>query len=223
MKIQGRQCLVELQVQRGLTDVQARSALEHLHEANETRAHPTQIAKSLAVLTAVCAKPGDFDDAKVVLWSERLKIVLQEYPGDIALASIANWPKTENGKWWPTENEVRSECDMLMRFRKVLAHALEEAFRLATPVQVLSSEPADGFRSDPDGATAAFVRAAYDVNPDKAAAYLRDARFKDDMIGIPYTFARFALERAFPGLMAQHGVRVVEPRAYGNAGVEWAE
>lgn len=36
---------------------------------------------------------------------------MREYPADAALGAIRDWPKTENGKWWPTENELRTEAD----------------------------------------------------------------------------------------------------------------
>lgn len=36
---------------------------------------------------------------------------MREYPADAALGAIRDWPKTENGKWWPTENELRAEAE----------------------------------------------------------------------------------------------------------------
>lgn len=36
---------------------------------------------------------------------------MREYPREAAMGAIRDWPKTENGKWWPTENELRAEAD----------------------------------------------------------------------------------------------------------------
>lgn len=36
---------------------------------------------------------------------------MMDYPREAALAAIRDWPKTDNGKWWPTENELRAEAD----------------------------------------------------------------------------------------------------------------
>jgi hypothetical protein len=215
--------LSSLEVEPGCGIEQLQGALNELAEANQRHATPTQIAKGLAVLTAVCAKPADFDDAKVVLWSERLKVVLQEYPDDVAMAAISSWPKTENGKWWPTENELRSRCDELMAFRLNLKSGLERAAAMATP-RDFGPPPSDGFSDEPEGATADYVRTIFAVKPDKASAYLSGARFKENKIGIRYPMAQLALESACPGLLAQHGVRIVTPRAFRSDGlVEWAE
>lgn len=36
---------------------------------------------------------------------------MREYPRAAALEAIRDWPKTEGGKWWPTENELRREAE----------------------------------------------------------------------------------------------------------------
>lgn len=197
-------------------------ALAFLAQENAKRPTPTRLAQALAVITAVCAKPADFDDAKVVLWSERLKRVMAEYPAAISLTAINEWPKSPNGKWWPTENELRELCEGLMAFRKALERALNfERDRMLMPVQ--SVKPFDdGFQPAPTGATAAYVAELKARDPRCAALYLDDARFTADRIGVRGSLARFTLERAAPGLLAKHGVRVVSPRAYsGFDNVEW--
>lgn len=221
------QLLTSLELEPGQSVAQLQGALNELEEANLRRATATQIAKGLAVLTAVCAKPADFDDAKVVLWSERLKMVLQEYPDDIAMAAVSEWPKTETGKWWPTENEIRSECNSLMALRRNLAHALAETIRQQRFVESIneSADPInDGFSADPEGETLAYVNAMHNAHPNKAAAYLTGARYKGRTIGIRYPLAAMALEDAAPGLLASYGVRIVSPAAFTVDGVaQWPD
>lgn len=36
---------------------------------------------------------------------------MREFPREAALGAIRAWPKSENGKWWPTENELRAQAD----------------------------------------------------------------------------------------------------------------
>lgn len=220
------QLLTSLELEPGQSVAQLQGALNELEEANLRRATATQIAKGLAVLTAVCAKPADFDDAKVVLWSERLKMVLQEYPDEIAMAAISDWPKTETGKWWPTENEIRSECNALMALRRNLAHALAEAIRQQrfTEADPTIDPIKDGFSADPEGDTLAYVNAMHNSHPSKAAAYLTGARYKGRTIGIRYPLAAMALENAAPGLLASYGVRIVSPAAFTASGVaQWPD
>lgn len=222
----GSPCLSSLEIDRPerFSAEQLQGVLQELNDANARHATPTQIAKGLAVLTAVCAKPSDFDDAKVVLWSERLKIVLKEYPDDIAMAMISDWPKSASGKWWPTENEVRGACDALMHFRRALAAELERAIFVAGAPALTGPPPSDGFDAEPAGDTAAYVRIIYARHPEKAAAYLTGARYRGDRIGTRFPMAEMALDRVAPGLAAEHGVRFVTPRAFRLDGlVEWGE
>lgn len=228
-QISGRQSLISIEFEAPPTKAEAAGAIAAIAEANKRRAQPSQIAKALAVLTAVCAKPADFDDAKVVLWSERLKQVLSEYPAEVALASVSTWPQNENGKWWPTENELRLYANAHMHFRHKLNHMLWEAENYTPPLPPPEPAPPpkpydDGFKDKPYGATEAYAEALLKVKPNTAARYLLKARFTDALIGIEWPLAGMTLEDAAPGLLAEHGVRVVAPHGYTAQGnIVWGE
>lgn len=211
-------------IEPGCTVHQLSEAERHVAASySDPPASPKDIAKGLAVLTAVCAKPADFDDAKIVLWSERLKQVLQEVPAEIALAAIEGWPKTENGKWWPTENEMREQITRRLSLRGCILWAFRDAMADAEWRQAHApTSSLDGFESEPIGATAAYCEEFRALDEGRYLSYLQSARFAADRIGLREAFAGDALERAAPGLLAKHGVRVVEPRAYRSDGtVEW--
>lgn len=196
--------------------------MKHVIEANAARAQPTQLAKALAVLTAVCAKPADFDDAKVVLWSERLKQVLQEFPGDIALAAISEWPQSDGGKWWPTEKELRDECTHRMRFREQLIWWLEHQAGIARSAEmtVPAEHIKDGMESEPiDERVRRYVRRLSERSPDVARTYLAAARYGHGTIGLHGPMAMYSLERHAPGLIDECGVKILSPRAYDAAGI----
>jgi hypothetical protein len=220
------QSLTCLEIEGEPTKDELAGALNDLDADNRTAATPTQIAKGLAVLTAVCAKPADFDDAKVVLWSERLKQVLQEYPSHIALAMISEWPKTDSGKWWPTENEIRSCCERALTVRRALRSEIERAMSAPTAIEsnYTVAPLDDGLSDQPSGKTDIFVSRLWQRDPSAASAYLHNARYDDVRIGVRYPVAEFALRSRAADLIAELGVRIVNPIAVNEAGVaEWPQ
>ena len=230
MTLGSRDCLSSLEIEGEPSVEDLQSSLAALAEAGKERASATQIAKALAVLTAVCAKPADFDDAKVVLWSERLKIVLQEFPASIAMHAVSEWPKSQNGKWWPTEHEIRIECNAAMHFRYQLRHELECLLERMQRVQIAMEEREaapprlDGMSDEPTGAVAAYIEELRAIRPEHFDAYFKYARFGEGVIGTTFSSMEGALERAAPGLMDKHGVRIVRPVAMSRDGVaEWPQ
>lgn len=220
------QSLTFLEIEGEPTKDELAGALNDLDADNRTPATPTQIAKGLAVLTAVCAKPADFDDAKVVLWSERLKQVLQEYPAAIAMAMISDWPKTDSGKWWPTENEIRNCCEGALTVRHALRYAIERAMSQRTPIESNYTPPAvnDGLSDQPSGKTEIFVSKLWQRDPAAVEAYLHNARYDDERIGVRYPVAEFALRSRAGDLIEELGVRIVNPIAVSETGVaEWPQ
>lgn len=77
-------------------------------------------------LSVSCAMRRDMDARQAGLWAGQVARALQEYPADCALEALKDWPKTENGKWWPTEAEVREQAQMRANFRAWLQRRLEE-------------------------------------------------------------------------------------------------
>lgn len=217
----GKQVLTRLEVNLDLPAHAYVGALQYLADDNASRASPTQLAKALSVLVAVCAKPADFDDAKVVVWSERLKQVLGEYPADVALACISEWPRSANGKWWPTENEVHEDCRERLKFRESLKYALQQAAELKGPLP--EPEPDDGLCSEPLGQTAEFVERLKARDAQRAEIYLRGARFGGDVIGVHTKAAKYALLRASQEGDFGRYVRIVLPARVNQDGsvAEW--
>lgn len=213
---------------RSLPSEAYRCALQALEAENALRAEPRVIARALATLTAVCVRPADFDDAKVVLWSDRLREVLNEYPGEVALAVLVDWPKTEGGKFWATENELRAELDRAMALRKWLRFELDEAMREALAEE--SYDPnapeiewdlKDGLSKRAHGDVLAFCEGWRSRNPERAEAYLKVCRFGENVIATANTIALDMLTRE----LREHapGIRAVGAAAIGTDGkVEWA-
>lgn len=216
-----------MSVERGLPSVSYHFALQALEAENAQRAEARAIARALATLTAVCVRPADFDDAKVVLWSDRLREVLNEYPGEVALAVVTDWPKTEGGKFWATENELRSELDRAMTLRKWLRFELTEAMQEAQAQERYASaaevewDIEDGLSKTPSGDVAVFCDGWRERNPERAKAYLNVCRFGENVIATSNTIALDMLIRE----LREHApsVRAVGASAIRLDGkVEWA-
>lgn len=83
---------------------------------------------------------------------------LREYPADAALGAIKDWPKAEGGKWWPTENELRSEAEkraaLRIRLRDHVKHHAEQA------------DPRAPRSAEPHGPVAIFISRAREIRGD---------------------------------------------------------
>lgn len=171
--------------------------MAELEADNALRAEPRAIAKALATLTAVCVRPADFDDAKVILWSDRLREVLNEFPGEIALAVLIDWPKAEGGKFWPTENELRAKLDAAMALRRWLRFDLSQALEEAEREEAAAGrvEPDDGLSQEPSGDVAAFFEAWKQRDEKRATSYRRVCRFGENLIATNVTIAEDTIRR----------------------------
>jgi hypothetical protein len=170
--------------------------LEALAQADAARAPQAQIARGLAMLTAVCVRPSDFDDAKIILWSDRMRDVCSEYPADIALGAINQWPKTEGGKFWPTENEFRELLNFLGHFRRLLRFELEQHMHAALPAPNMSQKFNDGLEADPTGSVLMFASRWSARDPERCKIYLHGARFGEDLIVVDNLLSEMMIEKA---------------------------
>lgn len=189
-------CLETMTLTPGLSAEAYRGALEALAQADAARAPQPQIARGLAMLTAVCMRPSDFDDAKIILWSDRLRDVCGEYPADIALGAINQWPKTESGKFWPTENEFRELLDFIGHFRRNLRFELETHLHNALPSAPTAPRHGDGLSDDPEGRVLVFLSRWHGSDPMRAKIYLEGARFGEDLIVVNSLLSEMMIEKA---------------------------
>lgn len=64
-----------------------------------------QISKALKQLIAVTRPRPDQSEGGVSAMAERFAQVFREYPEDVVVAALAEWPK--GSEWFPTEKELR--------------------------------------------------------------------------------------------------------------------
>lgn len=165
----------------------------------------------LSEVVAVTRPPRGMDPKSVEASVLRYMRIMRDYPEDVSFKALDDWPKTH--EFFPTEPELRG--------------ALDSAHRILRPHNKLPPYD-DGMLEYPSGATKAFLDELRKINPSKAATYFShgDARFSDCRIGVKCMFVQAIMERYAPGLLAKHGVRIVEPHRYvtsddGSIGVQW--
>jgi len=69
------------------------------------------LADALTQLVAVVRPRPDMDEGGMAAASRRLYGVLHEYPEDVAVAALDQWPR--ESEWFPTERELRDLLDRL--------------------------------------------------------------------------------------------------------------
>ena len=168
-------------------------------------------AELLAQLMAVTRMPRSMDGAQVQALTIRFIEIMRDFHDDVCAKALGDWPRLN--QFFPTEAE----------FHKALA-AAHKILRPAQP----SPPYDDGMSDHPHGATKSFLDEFRARAPNKCAAYFDGdvSRYGDHRIGSRIKFVPEMVERVAPGLLAKHGVRIVEPHRFhpnadGTFGIEW--
>lgn len=190
-------------------------------DAESKPAEASQISKAFGIVVAVCVRPADMDDAKVFVWGDRMRRVLGEYPASVALTALNEWPQTESGKFWPTEHELRIECDERMALRDRMRAYFEHRATLE-PSLPPPPRPSDGMSDEPLGDTAEFVARFKAKDSVRAFMYLANARYTPNSIGVHSMLAqalvqKIAREEGFEDII----VKVPSVMREDNTVAEW--
>ncbi len=186
-------------------------ALHAVHMAMEP-ADLSELLTAVEVLGAVCARRADMDARQILLWAGSLARALLEYPADCALEALREWPKTENGKWLPTEAEIRGEAGKRATFRRYMKDKLEAwtppAPRVDDQATRVHSAPVPG---SPVEALVEEVRSSrrsfHDVPADEFI--FSSAKFGRGFVEL-FMVSKNMLLREFSDLVQKHGVEVRE-------------
>lgn len=87
----------------------------HLPERREPPASIEALMKALQGLASNTRHRGLNSPEAMVAGAERMARMLLEFPGSIALRAINEWPKQDDGEWFPTEKGLRTLAEVLMR------------------------------------------------------------------------------------------------------------
>ncbi len=129
------------------------------------------IAKAIMELISLTQRPPSKDDIKEAPYVEGLCRMAWDYPIDVVENACRQWRRIpERGRWWPEEQDLRVQCEALLKPRKDLR---DEAVNLLRFMERREHAQGvrDGHRSpNPSGATLAFVEA---VLAARGPAYVR--------------------------------------------------
>lgn len=140
----------------GATLEQLNAAMREV-EYRMSPAGPQPLMAALASLAAVTAQPKGSDEENLEAGLRRFLRMLLDFPADVAFEAVNEWPKTPGGKWWPTEAELRLECEKRVDYRRRLKKQVEDAQRAVQ--RGAHSAKGELRRLEPHGATAAFYAA----------------------------------------------------------------
>ena len=154
-----------------------------------------EVEEAVVKLKAATNRPVWMDSEDAVAYESALIEACQEYPIDVVQSACKAWRQIPNhGKWWPTEQDLRQQCEALFKPRdtlfkeaKRLLHSLREREK---PGQERQSEQRRSI--SPYGRTKEFVdRVRQDtrLGQNFVRSYLSDQTcdFTDNTIFVAYS------------------------------------
>lgn len=82
---------------------------------------PDDIEAAVTELLAVTSRPPWMDDDVAIAYDRALNEALKDYPIDVVQLACKRWRMVPNhGKWWPTEQDLRQQCELIFAPRKTL-------------------------------------------------------------------------------------------------------
>lgn len=194
----------------------SQAACDRAKQIVEKALQPADLSELLAaveILGASVAPRRDMDTRQITLWASAIARAMLEYPGDCALEALRDWPKSENGKWMPTENEIREQAGRRAKFRFGLKMDLDcwreaQPPREVQPWERVHDEPIPGRGHMPLMVEVAqSERIFHDVPAHELIFY--GARYGWDFIEMSVSMKNL-LEREYPGLAEKHGLKLKE-------------
>lgn len=71
------------------------------------------------------------DEAEALIWTQNLR----QYPADIVLHTLKNWPSRSDGQWWPTWHDVLKIVEAATHGRRLLADHIRSGACLPPPAK----------------------------------------------------------------------------------------
>lgn len=115
-------------------------------ENHPQAAAPSALLYALQGLTRVTVPRGGATPDAIKAGAERLARMLLKFPGWVALQAIDEWPSQEDGKFFPTENELQALAAVIKRTDDAKRSRAEAA-----------KSTQEGRYMSPFGATAQYV------------------------------------------------------------------
>lgn len=174
---------------------------------------PDEIEAAVLRLKAATMRPMWMDAEDATHYEEAVLQACEDYPIDVVQQACANWRKVpEHGKWWPTEQDLRAQCEKVFQPRKSL---LNKAHRLLVQLRGRDDEARRANETSPfaSGRQMKFREAMRRrMNAARFDAYFHpsDIVFQgESLILVRREVAESVLRREGRDLLQELGLRVV--------------
>jgi len=88
------------------------------------------IAAAIMELLGATDRPPQLDEEKAAARVVALRNMAWDYPIDVVQAACRQWRKVPNyGRWWPTEQDLRAQCEPLHADNRALRNKAAELLR----------------------------------------------------------------------------------------------
>lgn len=89
-----------------------------------------QINAAILEMIGATDRPPQLSDEEAVARTYALKQTAWDYPIDVVQAACRNWRKVPaKGRWWPTEQDLRAQCEPLFAPARSLRNKAQELLR----------------------------------------------------------------------------------------------
>ena len=128
--------------------------------ANDLRGGPKDlIAAAIMELVGATDRPPQLDEEKAAARILALRNMAWDYPIDVVQAACRKWRRVpQHGRWWPTEQDLRAQCEPLFSARRKLhekaaallrdIEASEEAERRNEQASAFAGDEHRAFRNE---------------------------------------------------------------------------
>lgn len=169
---------------------------------------------AVLALTAATSRPAWMDEPTALAYVATIVKALFDFPIDVVKLACENWRRIPNhGRWWPTEQDLRVQCEEIFEPRKALLQSTRHLFQAMDSIEREDAKARAEPRTratQPHGRTLDFYDAVVkNFGPNYAKSWL-SSRTCDFGPSTIYTHGLGVerLSREFSGLLKRHGVTV---------------
>lgn len=109
------------------------------------------ISSAIMELLGACDRPPQLDDGSEAARILALKNMAWDYPVDVVQLACRNWRRVPNyGRWWPTEQDLRAQCEPLVEPQRSLRNKAA-ALKMQLEAQEQRREAPSPFAGDKCG------------------------------------------------------------------------
>lgn len=164
---------------------------------------------ALASLKSATSRPIWMDNSDAINWEETIATAMADYPTDVVLSACKAWRQVpQHGKWWPTEQDLRQQCEAIFFPRKSLFNRARVLLQELRTRELPAPTVASAFAGDKAQKFHAGMRQKMLERTFNAYFHPSHIAFRGDEIIVRSRTAARELRERGEGLLRQLGLRV---------------